>query len=59
MYRLMDAELIEPGEMNKRIWALAEIGKIFTVAELEKRLDDLEQRQTLTHNRALSLHPSC
>lgn len=47
IYRMQDAELIDSGEMNKRIWALGEIGKIITIAELEKRLGELEARNQL------------
>lgn len=43
-YRLHDQDQIESGEMNKRIWALGKIGEVITVAELEQRLIDLEQR---------------
>lgn len=45
VYRRMDNGEIPSQDASRRVYVLGEIGKIITVAEIEKRLADLEGRQ--------------
>lgn len=45
VYREMEAGLIETQDGTRRVYVLAEIGKVITVAEIERRLTELEGRQ--------------
>lgn len=45
VYRMMDAGEIEDASGTKKIYALEGIGKIITVAEIERRIQELEDRQ--------------
>lgn len=45
VYRMMDAGEIEDASGTKRVYALEGIGKVITVAEIERRIQELEDRQ--------------
>jgi hypothetical protein len=45
VYREMDAGEMEAAEGTKRVYVLDAIGKIITVAEIERRLAELEEKQ--------------
>jgi hypothetical protein len=45
VYRMMDAGELEDAAGTKRIYALDGIGKIITVSEIERRIQELEDRQ--------------
>ena len=45
VYRGLDAGDIEPADGTKRIYILRNIADVITIAEIEKRLEDLELRQ--------------
>lgn len=45
VYRMMDAGEIEDASGTKRVYALEGVGKIITVAEIERRIQELEDRQ--------------
>ena len=53
VYRRMDRGDIEESAATKRVYILAEIGKIITVAELERRVLELEDRHAVTGNRPM------
>jgi hypothetical protein len=44
VYREMDAGRIKTQDATRRVYVLDAIGKVITVAELEKRLAELEER---------------
>lgn len=45
-YRAVDSGKIDSSEGSRRIYMLAQIGKMIEIAELEKRLERLENIQT-------------
>jgi hypothetical protein len=51
VYRSVKRGEIEDAAGTKRVYMLAEIGKVITVADLEKRLVDLEARRALPGTR--------
>ncbi len=48
VYRQMDAEEIESQEGTRRAYVLKTIADVITLAELEKRIQELEERQGTT-----------
>jgi hypothetical protein len=44
VYREMDAGRIVAADASRRVYVLGEIGKIITVAEIERRIGELEER---------------
>ena len=52
VYRSMDAGEMEAQEGSKRVYVLGEIAKIITIADIEKRVAELEERQNLPEGRA-------
>ena len=57
VYRQMDAGKIPTQDGTRRVYVLAEIGKIITVAEIEKRLEEFEEKQGLPARRAFGQQP--
>ena len=55
VYREMDAGTIEHADGTKRVYVLDTIAKVITVAEIERRLEELEARQ---NGRALPSLPA-
>ena len=49
VYRSVKRGKLEESQATKRVYILAEIGKIITVAELEKRVIDLEAQHELNN----------
>ena len=49
VYRSVKRGKLEESQATKRVYILAEIGKIITVAELEKRVIELEERHALNN----------
>jgi hypothetical protein len=47
VYRRLDGAEIETHEATRRVYILGEIAKVITVAELERRILELEERQQL------------
>jgi hypothetical protein len=45
LYRMVDAEEIETSIGSRRAYILEAIGKVITVAEIERRIQELEDRQ--------------
>lgn len=48
VYRQVDAEQIESSEGSRRVYMLRQIADVITIAELEKRIEELEQTATPT-----------
>ena len=48
VYRRLDAASIETHEATRRVYILGEIAKVITVAEIERRITELEERQQLS-----------
>ena len=51
VYRSVKRGQLEESAATKRVYILGEIGKIITVAELEKRIHQLEAQRTLNGQR--------
>jgi hypothetical protein len=47
VYRMVDQGQIPSQEGSRRVYMLGEIAKVITVAEMEKRLSELEQQHAL------------
>lgn len=43
VYRRLDAAEIETHDATRRVYILGEIAKVITIAELERRIDELEE----------------
>lgn len=56
VYRRMDANEIPAQDATRRVYVLGEIGKIITVAEIERRLNELEEQQA--GNRTIGVQPA-
>ena len=54
VYRKMDAGEIESQDGTRRAYVLKTIHDVIVSAELERRIQDLEERQALPGNRSLS-----
>jgi hypothetical protein len=47
VYRAEDAGELDTHRATRKVWMLRELANVITVAEIEKRLADLEERQSL------------
>ena len=54
VYRRLDAAEIETQEATRRVYILGEIAKVITVAELERRIIELEERRGLVLSNAVT-----